>query len=72
MARYARQTSKTGIYRIMVRGINGQNIFHEDEDYKRYLETLSRISDEGEARVLGYCLMSNHAHLLLSEGKDQG
>ena len=56
----------------MVRGINGQNIFHEDEDYKRYLETLSRISDEGEARVLGYCLMSNHAHLLLSEGKDQG
>ena len=72
MARYARQTSKTGIYHIMVRGINGQNIFHKDEDYKRCLETQSRISDEGEARVLGYCLMSNHGHLLLSEGKDQG
>ncbi len=38
----------------MVRGINGQNIFHDEEDYKRYLETLSRISDEGEAQVLGY------------------
>lgn len=60
MARYARQASKTGVYHIMVRGINGKNIFHDDDDYKRYWETLSRISDEGEAQVLGYCLMSNH------------
>jgi Transposase and inactivated derivatives len=70
MARYARKTSQTGIYHIMVRGINGHNIFHDEDDYKRYLETLSRISDEGEAQVLGYCLMSNHVHLLISEGKD--
>ncbi len=70
MARYARQASKTGVYHIMARGINGKNIFHDEDDYKRYLETLSRISDEGEAQVLGYCLMSNHVHLLIFEGKD--
>ncbi len=70
MARYARQASKTGIYHIMVRGINGQSIFHDEDDYKRYLETLSRISEEGEAQVLGYCLMSNHVHLLIHEIKD--
>ncbi len=70
MARNARQASKTGIYHLMARGINGQNIFHDEDDYKRYLETLYRISQECEAQVLGYCLMSNHVHLLILEGKD--
>jgi len=70
VVRQARQRSKTGIYHIMVRGINGQNIFFDEDDYKRYLETLARISEEGEAQVLGYCLMSNHVHLLIHEGKD--
>ncbi|MCL6610826.1 MAG: transposase [Peptococcaceae bacterium] len=68
MPRKARQKSKTGIYHIIMRGINRQDIFHDDEDRIRFLETLCRVSVESNAEVLGYCLMSNHVHLLIKEG----
>ena len=32
MARQAREQSKTGIYHVMLKGIDGRNIFLEDED----------------------------------------
>ena len=68
MPRKARQKSKTGIYHVIVRGINRQDIFHDDEDRKRFLETLCRVSKESNSEVFGYCLMSNHVHLLIKEG----
>lgn len=68
MPRQARQISETGIYHIMVRGINRQDIFHDEEDRQRYLETLQRIFINSNCEVLGYCLMSNHVHLLIKEG----
>lgn len=34
MPRSARMKSKTGIYHVMFRGINRQNIFEDEEDYK--------------------------------------
>ena len=40
MPRQARQTSGTGIYHVMMRGINHQNIFEEQEDYYQFLNTL--------------------------------
>lgn len=69
MPRQPREKSNTGIYHIIARGINRQQIFHEDADFRRYLTTLRRIAVESEAAVLGYCLMSNHVHLLFQEGK---
>ena len=33
MPRRPRQSSGTGIYHVMMRGINHQNIFEEQEDY---------------------------------------
>ena len=35
MPRQARQASGTGIYHVMMRGINHQNIFEGQEDYSR-------------------------------------
>lgn len=55
----------------MVRGINKQDIFHDDEDRQRFIETLQRISVESKSEVLGYCLMNNHVHLLIKES-DKG
>ena len=40
MPRQARETSGTGIYHVMMRGINHQNIFEEQEDYYQFLNTL--------------------------------
>lgn len=69
MPRTARAKSRTGIYHIMVRGINRQDIFHNDEDRKRYLDTLKRITIDNISDVFGYCIMSNHIHLIIKEGE---
>ncbi|CQR71950.1 Transposase IS200 like protein [Sporomusa ovata DSM 2662] len=67
MPRIARKKSKSGIYHVIVRGINRQDIFHEEEDYTKYLEGLKRAQDISKFEIYGYCLMSNHVHLLLHE-----
>jgi REP element-mobilizing transposase RayT len=67
MPRKPREKSKTGIYHIIVRGIGQQDIFHDGDDFQRYLETTKKVSMESGVSVLGYCLMTNHVHLLLRE-----
>ena len=70
MPRIARQKSESGIYHIMLRGANRQQIFHEDEDNIMFLEILKRYKKKAGIIVLGWCLMGNHIHLLLMEGKE--
>ena len=67
MPRKPREKSETGIYHVMVRGIGRQDIFLEEEDFQRYLDTVEKVSLESGVSVLGYCLMTNHVHLLLRE-----
>lgn len=71
MPRMARQKSESGIYHIMLRGANRQEIFHDDQDRLRFLETLDRYKKEIDLKVYGWCLMDNHVHLLLGEGKEE-
>ncbi|NLD46256.1 MAG: transposase [Clostridiaceae bacterium] len=71
MPRIARQKSNSGIYHVMLRGANRQEIFHDDEDNTRFLETLNRYKDKSEISVYGWCLMGNHVHLLLQEGNEE-
>jgi putative transposase len=71
MPRVARQKSKSGIYHIMLRGSNRQEIFHDDEDYVRFLDTLARYKKESKIDVFGWCIMGNHIHLLLRESKEE-
>ena len=68
MPRQARQMSSTGIYHLIVRGINREVIFQDDNDRQRYIATLARIATDSNATVLGYCLMDNHVHVLIKEG----
>lgn len=68
MPRASRKASATGVYHVMVRGINRQDIFHDKEDFIRYLESLRKAMLGSNSRLLGYCLMSNHAHLLIAAG----
>ena len=68
MPRAARIKSSTGIYHIITRGINQQNIFSCDDDYERFLNTLIRYCRKSSCEIYAYCLMDNHIHLLLKEG----
>jgi Transposase and inactivated derivatives len=71
MPRLARNKSRSGIYHIMLRGINKQEIFHDDEDKVRFLETLNRYKKITKIEVYAWCLMHNHLHLLLKEGDEE-
>lgn len=72
MARTARTKSVSGMYHIMVRGLNKQDIFLDVGDRMRYLDTLLQVKVKSGCQVHAYCLMSNHVHLLLEEGADVG
>ena len=70
MPRSARKESETGVYHIIARGINRQDIFLDDEDRTVYLDRLLKYKIECEFSVYAYCLMSNHVHILLKEDED--
>lgn len=67
LARRAREKSSTGIYHVMIRGINRQAIFEDDEDRMRFIDTLREYKDISKYEIYGYCLMNNHVHLLIKE-----
>ncbi|MBP2242370.1 REP element-mobilizing transposase RayT [Cytobacillus eiseniae] len=71
MPRRAREKSKSGIYHIMWRGANRQEIFHDDEDRIRYIDILERVKKKSQLKVYAWCLMSNHVHLLLKEEDEE-
>jgi REP element-mobilizing transposase RayT len=67
MPRAARRKSETGIYHIMLRGVNKQDLFEDDTDRLEFLDTLFRYKQTSDIELYAYCLMSNHVHLLLKE-----
>ena len=70
MPRQARKRSKSGIYHIMLRGINKQIIFEEAEDYQRFLDTVKKYKIVSGYTIYAYCLMNNHVHILLKVGQE--
>src|SRR4051794_27581876 len=70
MPRKARKKSNTGIYHIMLRGINKQSIFEDDEDRLKFLETLKKYKAISMYTIYSYCLMDNHIHLLMKESEE--
>ena len=68
MPRTARKKSKSGIYHIIMRGINRQTIFEDEEDCAQFLEALQRYKEKSNYQVYAYCLMGNHVHLLVKIG----
>lgn len=68
MARTARKLSSSNIYHVMLRGVNRQTIFEEDEDRFRFLNTVSRCREVSGFSLHAFVLMSNHIHLLIETG----
>ena len=65
MPRRARMHSNSGYYHIVSRGIGKQILFECIVDYVKLLDTLKKCAAEENVRVIAYCLMENHFHLLL-------
>ena len=69
MARQIRKKSGTGIYHVMLRGINRQDIFEDNEDYMLMISILKGLTERRDEQGLllmpyctfyAYCLMSVH------------
>ena len=54
----------------MLRGTNKQRIFEFPEDYERFLGMLAEVKEATGLTLYAYCLLSNHAHLLLKESAE--
>jgi len=72
MARQARKRSSTGIYHVMLRGIDRKDIFLDDEDRTKFLESIIKAKKKGKFKIYGYCLMDNHIHMLIKEDEEIG
>ena len=70
MPRQARKQSESGIYHIMLRGNNQQQIFEDEEDNKKYIEVLNDCKLISGYKIFAYCLMGNHLHLLIKVEKE--
>ncbi|MDJ0758527.1 MAG: transposase [Woeseiaceae bacterium] len=65
MARTAR-ASKGGIcYHVINRGNGRATVYHGDSDYRSFISLIGKASDRLPLRVLAFCLMPNHFHLVL-------
>ena len=64
MARFARVVVPDVPHHVTQRGNARQMIFENDADRKTYLGLLRQYSQLHGVSLLGYCLMSNHVHLI--------
>lgn len=51
-------------YHITQRGTDGRMVFLADPDRTAYLRILALNREEARVRILAWCLMSNHIHLV--------
>ena len=67
MPRKARVESKTKIYHVMSRALNKQILFDDEKDYLKFLRIVKSTKSEIDFDLYGYCIMSNHYHLLIKD-----
>jgi REP element-mobilizing transposase RayT len=65
MARSMRIEFPRAVYHVTSRGDRREAIFDDDQDAQRFLAVLGQATDRFGARLLAYCLMTNHYHLVL-------
>jgi putative transposase len=54
-----------GVYHVYARGNKRADIFVDDIDRRTYLALLGRTVQQKGWRLMAYCLMPNHVHLLV-------
>ena len=65
MPRKLRVEYPGAIYHLMNRGDRKEDIFVDDQDRERFLETLGEVCQRAGWQVHAYCLMRNHFHLVV-------
>lgn len=71
MPRTARFIVPNYPHHIIQRGHNRQVVFASEEDYLYYLDNLREWKEKLGCLVYAYCLMTNHAHMIIDPGADE-
>jgi len=53
------------VFHIINRGILKQTIFHDEEDFSVFVDSVYRYVNRAGASVYHWCLMSNHYHIVM-------
>jgi putative transposase len=69
MSRRARYSVPSGIYHVMFRGNNKQNIFSSDEERRRFCLIMEEGVERFQHQILAFCFMTNHVHLVIKTGE---
>lgn len=64
MPRKSRYSLPGNFFHIMVQGINRESIFKEDKYKEKYIKILSEQIKKFNVKIISYCVMGNHAHML--------
>ena len=71
MARKPRSWQPDGYYHAMLRGVNRGLVFFDDGDRERFVMLLAEVAVRFEWRLVCYCLMANHVHVLMQSSREQ-
>lgn len=69
MSRIARNKYNASFFHVMVQGLNKEYIFKKEIYIKIYENLLKRKSERYEVNIIAYCIMNNHAHILINVSK---
>lgn len=65
MPRIARKDYNSGYFHVMVQGISGEFIFKTPLLKQTYIKYIDEESEKFNVKILAYCIMGNHAHILV-------
>ncbi len=65
-----RDKSNTGYNHIMIRGNARKDIFMDGQDKMYFIEILKTKKENNRYGLIAFCIMDNHAHLLLQEREE--
>ena len=70
MPRSARSLIGGLCYHVINRGNGRARVFHGEADYREFVKLMAAACDRLPMRLLAYCLMPNHVHLVLWPRED--
>ena len=65
MPRLARKYLESSFIHIIVQGINKEYIFQKNSLKEAYLNILKKNISETDIKIVAYCVMDNHIHILI-------
>jgi len=71
MPRIARKDLNTCFFHVITQGINREYIFKKEEYINKYLKLIIENLKIYKIKILAYCIMSNHAHMLIYSEKTE-